>query len=223
MRRLARYTSFVALAALLYLGWTMASRYLANRKFTPEAAKPAPPPAYPDHGTDVKILHFYASPGELVEGGKATLCYGVANAQAVRLDPPVDDLRPSMNRCLEIAPRRDTRYTLTAEGAGGPATESFLLRVKPDPQSLPRITYFRIEKKQPASGAVGAPGAKWVYSLCFSTENSARVTVDPPAMPPSGVMQGCFYAAPETTTTYTLTAADSKGRSTQKKLTVQVE
>ncbi|HOK46082.1 MAG TPA: hypothetical protein PLK67_09135 [Bryobacteraceae bacterium] len=214
--------SLVALAALVYLGWTMASRYFANRKFTSQAVKPAPPPP-PDHGTNVKILHFYASQGELVEGGKAILCYGVANAEAVRLDPPVEDLRPSMNRCLEIAPQRDTRYTLTAEGPGGPVTESFLVRVKPDPESLPRITYFRVQQKKPAADVVGAPGAKWAYSLCFSTVNAVRITVDPPAMPPSGVMQGCFYAAPETTTTYTLTATDSKGHSTQKKLTVEVE
>jgi hypothetical protein len=132
MRKLARYTIPVVLAAFLYLGWTLTSRYLANRKFAAKTVKSPPPPAYVDHGSKVKILQFYAVPGELVEGGKAILCYGVVNAKAVRIDPPVEELAPSMNRCFNVAPKRDTRYTLTAEGADGPpATESFVIRVKP--------------------------------------------------------------------------------------------
>ncbi len=224
MRKLARYTALIVLAAFLYLGWTLASRYLANRKFAPEAVKSPPPPASLDDGSTVKILQFYASPGELVEGDKAILCYGVANAKAVRIDPPVDQLTPSMNRCLDVAPEQDTRYTLTAEGAGGPpVTESFVIRVKPDPYRLPQITYFKNQRKQPVRNAVGNARAEWVHLLCFHTENSVQVTVDPPAIPPSAAIEGCFYVAPETTTTYTLTAADRKGRKAQKKLTVQLQ
>jgi hypothetical protein len=221
MRRLVRYTSFVVLAAFLYLGWIMAERFLANRR---SVRAPAPPAAaYASHGSAVKILQFYASPGELVEGEKAILCYGVVNATAVRIDPPVDELAPSMNRCFEVAPERDTRYTLTAEGAGEPVTESFVIRVKPDPDRLPRITYFSDRRKQAVSNVVGTARAKFVHSLCFHTENAAQITVDPPAIPPSSAIEGCFYVAPEATTTYILTAADRKGRKAQKKVTVKVE
>ncbi len=220
MRKFVRYTSFALMAAFLYLGWIMAGRYLANRRSAPPAA---PPPAYSDHGSAVKILQFYASPGELVEGDKAILCYGVVNARAVRIDPPVEDLAPSLNRCIEVAPEQDTRYTLTAEGAAGPVTESFVIRVKPDPYRLPQITYFLDKRKQPVSNAVGTVRAKFVHSLCFHTENAVQVMVDPPAFPPSPVIEGCFYVAPEATTTYTLIAADRKGRKAQKKLTVKVD
>jgi site-specific recombinase XerD len=40
-------------------------------------------------------------------------------------------IRPSLNRCLYVAPRRDTRYTLTAGGADGKrATESLEIKVR---------------------------------------------------------------------------------------------
>jgi hypothetical protein len=223
MPKLIRYTSLAVLAAFLYLGWVMASRFLANRKFRPAAAKPVPA-AIVDHGSAVKILQFYAVPGLVVEGEKAILCYGVANARTVRIDPPLEELKPSLNRCLEVAPQRNTRYTLTAEGAGGtPVSESFVIQVKADPQSLPQITYFLDRQKQSVGNAVGATKARWVHSLCFHTKNAAQVTVDPPVIPPTSSIEGCFYVTPEATTTYVLTAADKKGRKAQKKLTVQPE
>jgi hypothetical protein len=41
-------------------------------------------------------------------------------------------LWPALNRCLYVQPQRETRYTLTAEGADGKrVTESFVLKVAP--------------------------------------------------------------------------------------------
>ena len=72
------------------------------------------------------------------EGGRATLCYGVLNARAVRIEPHVDGAGPALNRCVEVAPRRSTRYTLIAEGSDGSvASESLTLRVRRDPRALP--------------------------------------------------------------------------------------
>jgi hypothetical protein len=45
------------------------------------------------------------------------MCYGVVNATAVRLDPPVESVWPAVSRCFEVTPSKTTRYTLTAEGA----------------------------------------------------------------------------------------------------------
>ena len=44
------------------------------------------------------------------------LCYGVDNAKAVRIQPPVDKVWPALSRCLAIAPFTATTYILTAEG-----------------------------------------------------------------------------------------------------------
>ena len=131
MRKVLHYTSVIAAAALLYLGWTLADRFIAEPRFKSTAARMSPPPPpLPDHGGAVKILQFYASSGVLTKGGKAILCYGVANAKALRIEPAVERLSLSPNRCFEIAPRTTTRYTLTAEGQDGRlVSESFVLRL----------------------------------------------------------------------------------------------
>jgi hypothetical protein len=67
------------------------------------------------YGNSVKILNFYG-PRQILPGGDATICYGVVNATAVRLDPPVERLWPALSRCFEVKPPKSIRYTLTAEG-----------------------------------------------------------------------------------------------------------
>ncbi len=130
MRQVVRYM-FVAMAfVLLYVAWTFYGRYNSNREYerTVERKHQAAPP--PEFGSEVKILQFYASPMVLAKGQQAILCYGVANAKTVRLEPAAEGIRPSLNRCLYVAPQRDTRYTLTAEGANGKrVTESLEIQV----------------------------------------------------------------------------------------------
>jgi hypothetical protein len=70
-------------------------------------------------GDTVRILQFYARDGVLKLGETTLLCYGVINASAVRMEPAVEGVYPSVARCLEVAPARTTNYTLTAEGAKG--------------------------------------------------------------------------------------------------------
>lgn len=223
MRRVVRYLWVVVAAALLYTGWTLADRFIGAQRLESPANLKAPPP--PDYSGAVKILQFYASAGVLTAGEKAILCYGVANAKSLRLEPAVALVSLSPNRCFDIAPERDTRYTLIAEGAGGArVSESVLVRVKPAPKptTLLRIVYFEIQRKQSISNAVGTVNAEAVHSLCFSTENATQISIEPPVFPPTGAFRGCFYVAPEKTTTYTLTATDGKGRTVQKQLTVPV-
>ena len=82
----------------------------------------------------VRILSFRASVGTLLRGQKAQLCYGVANAKAVRISPVAAQVDPSANRCMEIGPRHTTHYTLMAIGFDGSvATRSLTVPV----QSLP--------------------------------------------------------------------------------------
>ncbi len=68
------------------------------------------------YGHSVRILQFYTGAREIAPGEKALLCYGVVNATAVRLDPPIERVWPAVSRCFEVTPARSTRYTLTAEG-----------------------------------------------------------------------------------------------------------
>ncbi len=209
------------LYALLAIAAVYTAIVLLERR-TPMAARSAAPPPYRDPvGLDrihsVTILNFYASPGVLTEGESATLCYGVALAEQVRLDPPVEALTPSLNRCISVRPEQDTRYTLTAEGAGGTrASESFLIEVKPDPLLLPRVVLFLAQKKAEDRGQP-------VYSLCFQVENAERVRLEPPLIPPMyGSPKGCFYAAPQQTTTYTLIAEGRHQREARRQVKVAI-
>jgi hypothetical protein len=142
MRILIRLGLVMAGAATLYLGWVLADRLIASRRAERSAGRPT---------GEVRITHFSASAGDLVEGEKATLCYGVVNARSVRMEPHVEDLAPSPNWCLPIAPRTDTRYTLTAEGLDGRrVTESFLVEV--ETERAPRL-------RQPGSMKLTPPAA----------------------------------------------------------------
>lgn len=77
-----------------------------------------------------KITSFYAAPGEIRAGEKAKVCYGVQDAAAVQLDPPVASVWPSATRCFDVSPRRDTQYKLTAQDAAGhTASADFTLQV----------------------------------------------------------------------------------------------
>ena len=120
--------------ALVYVVWVYIQRSASNweaerraqrvrraRELHPSVADPSP---------GVKILQFYASQPELKRGERVLICYGVLNAATVRIEPPIEELKPALSRCLETSPARTTTYTLSAEGADGSrARASFTLRV----------------------------------------------------------------------------------------------
>ncbi|MBN9663473.1 MAG: hypothetical protein J0H49_35060 [Acidobacteria bacterium] len=167
-----------------------------------------------DPAKGLGIINFYAYPGAIAEGETTSVCYGVMNAKAVKVDPPVTELSPSFNRCFEVSPERTTRYTLTAEDAKGRTlSRSFDLIVAPEPALAPRIRYFRVRESKVDRGDT-------VHLLCFATSNATLVEVDPPAFQASQILQGCFYAVPKQPVTYTLTASGTFGRKVTRHLTV---
>jgi hypothetical protein len=90
----------------------------------------------------VRILHFRASVGALMEGQKAELCYGVENARTVRIAPgpegAASQVYPSAHRCVEIWPQHTTHYTLMAVGYdGSAATRSLTMPVQTAPLPVP--------------------------------------------------------------------------------------
>jgi hypothetical protein len=135
VRKLLPYTSAAALVALFYVSWVFFSRWNENRQLERAAGIER---ARTDKEITEKlgagrltILSFYASPPVIARGGKTLLCYGVANAKVVRLEPAVERVWPSVSRCFDVAPNRETRYTLTAEDATGHSVaESITISVK---------------------------------------------------------------------------------------------
>ena len=114
MRALVRIMWIPVAISLLYMGWVFWQRH--NEEPKPKPARVERDPLA-EYGKTLKIVQFYASGGQIAAGQKALLCYGVVNATAVRLDPPVETVWPSVSRCFEVKPAKTTRYTLTAEGA----------------------------------------------------------------------------------------------------------
>ena len=212
--------AIVALS-LAWLGWIFAYRAITTARWTRDHTRPGsdnPEFARTYYGADLKILQFYAREGTVTEGGKTLLCYGVLNAKSVRLDPPVANVYPSLNRCVEAAPGGQTLYTLTAEDqAGRTVSAALTLAVAPDPETFPRIKSFAIAKRERDYAG------KWIFSLTYSLENCEEVSIDPPVFPTLHRSPfGSFYVAPAKTTTYTLTVTGKFGHKASRQLTVDV-
>lgn len=82
-------------------------------------------------GDEFKIISFYATPGLIHRGESVDLCYGVSNTKTVKLEPPEANVWPSVDRCLQIAPKKTTTYTFTAEdGKGDTKTATLTIQVR---------------------------------------------------------------------------------------------
>ncbi|MGB7435359.1 MAG: hypothetical protein WBW49_08050, partial [Candidatus Acidiferrum sp.] len=82
-------------------------------------------------GSELSIRALYISPSLVRRGETAQLCYDVANAKTVTVDPPIGEVWPSHNRCLDVSPGKTTTYTLTiTDAAGKTATQSVELQVR---------------------------------------------------------------------------------------------
>jgi hypothetical protein len=128
MKAIVRIMWIPVAITLLYTGWVFWQRQTSQTQPKPKKVERDPLAQY---GSSLKIVQFYTPQREIAAGQKALLCYGVVNATAVRLDPAVESVWPSVSRCFEVTPSRTTRYTLTAEGAGGAAaSESVEIAVK---------------------------------------------------------------------------------------------
>src|SRR5215472_184791 len=88
--------------AVAWLGCVFAYRAISTLRWTRAHSRPAPENAEfarTYFGSDVKILQFFAREGTVSEGERTVLCYGVLNAKSVRMEPPVANLYPALNRC----------------------------------------------------------------------------------------------------------------------------
>jgi hypothetical protein len=124
-QRIPRIMPVAILIAALYAAWIFYSRWSEVRDARRAAAAREVELARRDvelnGGSQLKITMFYASPEVVGKGQPAQLCYGVVNAKNVTLDPPAGEVWPSMNRCVDISPKTNTTYTLTADDGAGHA------------------------------------------------------------------------------------------------------
>ncbi|MGD0403997.1 MAG: hypothetical protein ABSB66_12470 [Candidatus Acidiferrales bacterium] len=131
--------SAALLIVLGYVGWIFYLRWHENHAINEEVIaertekdqRNAAATVETLGGSEFKIISFYASPGLIHRGDEATMCYGVSNAKTVSIDPPVGETWPSVNRCMQISPKKTTKYTFTADdGKGSTKTAELTIEVK---------------------------------------------------------------------------------------------
>jgi len=134
IRKLLPYTTVAACLALIYMGWVFYSRWARDRELQREADQKSVEQSrktYELYGSgQLKILLFYAAPATVPTGGASRLCYSVSNATSVSIDHDVEEIKPSLDRCVPVRPTHSTTYTLTAKDAKGhQATQSATVQV----------------------------------------------------------------------------------------------
>ena len=171
----------------------------------------------------VRILQFYAAPGVVAAGETVSICYGVEGADTVRLDPAVEDVKPSLSRCVSVKPTADTEYTLIAEGGGTRTEQKTSVKVSGKAASAPatpavaedagpRVNSFTAKPTEVASGES--------VMLCFDAVGD-KVILQPGAKEFGQARIGCYAVSPTTTTEYGL-IAERGGKRDVKSLTVKV-
>src|ERR1700722_14935194 len=106
------YSSAVLVVALLTVVFVMFSRWQNQRNIERQAARERAEKQHEQDrmaveqlgGKEFAILSFYASPTVIQRGESAQLCYGVANAKTVKLEPQTQPVWPSVAHCVDISP-----------------------------------------------------------------------------------------------------------------------
>jgi hypothetical protein len=121
------YSSLLVGAALLVVIWIFYSRWQENHSIERRTREEASRKQRENDrialqqlgGKELAIQSFYASPGAFHKGESLQLCYGVANAKVVKLEPQPNAVWPSYARCVNVSPPKTTTYTLTVSDAAG--------------------------------------------------------------------------------------------------------
>jgi hypothetical protein len=121
------YSYSLLVIAVLSVAWILFSRWEENRSIERHARQERTQKQLEEDratleqmgGKELAIQNFYATPGSIRRGETVQLCYGVANAKTVTLEPQSNPVWPSYSRCVDVTPAKTTSYTLTISDASG--------------------------------------------------------------------------------------------------------
>ncbi len=133
------YSWAVLAIVALVMGWILFSRWQENRGIEKRAKEERTQKQQEQDritleqlgGKELAIQNFYASPGAIRRGETVQLCYGVANAKTVKLEPQSNPVWPSYSRCVDLTTSKSTTYTLTiADAAGNTRKQTLEVKVR---------------------------------------------------------------------------------------------
>ena len=133
------YSYTILIIAIFSVAWIFFSRWELNRSFEHRVRQERTQKQLEDDratleqmgGKELAIQTFYATPGSISRGETVQLCYGVANAKTVTLEPQSNPVWPSYSRCVDVTPAKTTTYTLTiADAAGHTKSQSLEVLVR---------------------------------------------------------------------------------------------
>ena len=108
-----------------YVGFRLYTRHTESEEFTRKQTKARDEPLPEIYKSEqLEILGFYVNPRRISAGEKASLCWGVLNAKSVSASPGVEEISPSMSRCVTVTPAHTTTYKLKAVDAAGAEKEA---------------------------------------------------------------------------------------------------
>lgn len=121
------YSSLALVCVALYVVYVLFARYESNKLYLQQTKARQDAQRHEADlqtveqlgGSELAIRGFYVTPALIRPGQSAQLCYDVANAKTVTLDPPVGTVWPSHSRCIDVSPKKTTTYTLTIAGTDG--------------------------------------------------------------------------------------------------------
>ena len=137
LRKLLPFTTIGIVLAALYVAWTFYSRHQSDVAAQQAAAakeqeqRQRTVSAVFGSG-EILFSVFSSDRARLTKGEQTQLCYGVENAESVKIEPPVGaDLKPSYRKCIEISPKATTTYKITASDSKGHSkSESLTVKVE---------------------------------------------------------------------------------------------
>jgi heme exporter protein D len=133
------YGAAVIVLVAGYVGWILVSRHIENSQIDERARQEQQQKQRESDeaaleqlgGKDMAIQMFYATPSGIRRGETTQLCYGVANAKSVKLEPQSNPVWSSHNRCVDVQPKKTTTYTLTIDdGAGHTQSQQVIVTVR---------------------------------------------------------------------------------------------
>jgi len=156
-------------------------------------------------GSNPQITSFSVSPTQIQSGEVAELSWSVTDADTVSIDQSVGSVLSSGT--LDVSPTATTTYTLSATNQQGTSTAQVSLTVVEPNQ--PVITSFTLNPTVIDLGS--SSSITWATQEAESVSITPAISGAPNPLPLSGNLQ----VSPDETTTYTLSATNPQGTTTE--------